>query len=267
MNIKSLFHRTEHFTAPTASLSPAEKAKQKWDEREGEIIEQNYMLRKLLIGLMGAIIVLAGALCYKAFSENYLVYVVETDIKTGEVRNVGTVASMENYQPTDQVYTYFIRQFVQDIRNVPLDEVVYKNQLKTAYSFLTRDGASVLTNRLQDEKRMEKLGKNTVQVTVNSVLPLEGGKSYQVRWTEVEYQVGKGDARTVTSYTGVFTTEHIKSDDKDQIAANPLGIYITDLRWEQDTESKESKKGGNVVTNAAQNATNAATTAAKNLVK
>ena len=118
------------------------------------------MLRKLLIGLMGAIIVLAGALCYKVISENYLVYVVETDIKTGEVRNVGTVASMENYQPTDQVYTYFIRQFVQDIRNVPLDEVVYKNQLKTAYSFLTRDGASVLTNRLQDEKRMEKLGKS-----------------------------------------------------------------------------------------------------------
>lgn len=267
MNPKSLFHRQEHFTVPTASLSPAEKAKQKWDEREGEIIEQNYMLRKLLIGLMGAIIVLAGALCYKVISENYLVYVVETDIKTGEVRNVGTVASMENYQPTDQVYTYFIRQFVQDIRNVPLDEVVYKNQLKNAYSFLTKDGAAVLTNRLQDEKRMEKLGRSTVQITINSILPLEGGKSYQVRWTEVEYPVGKGDARTVTSYTGVITTEHIKSNDKDQIAANPLGIYITDLRWEQDVEGKESKKGGNVVTNTAQNATNAASTTAKNLVK
>lgn len=236
MNIKSLFHRPEHFSQPDSSLSPAEQASRKWDAREGEIIEQNYNLRKLLIGLMVVVVVLGAALSYKAISENYLVYVVETDIKTGEVRNVGTANKMENYQPNEQVYNYFIRQFVKDIRSVPLDEVVYKNQLKEAYGFLTKDGANVLQTRFQTEKRAEKLGKSTVQVTIQSVLPMDGGKSYQVRWVEVEYLVtgNGGGSKKVTPYTGMFTVENIKTEDKDQLKVNPLGMYISDFRYEQD---------------------------------
>lgn len=237
MKIDQLFHRPEHFTTPTTSQSPAEKAARKWDEREGEIIEQNYNLRRISFGLVIVIMALAAALCYKAVTENTLVYVVETDIKTGEVRNVGTANSMANYTPNDEVYSYFIRKFVQDIRSVPLDEVVYNKQLSTAYSFLTKDGANILTSRMEAENRVEKLHRATVQVTINSVIPMEGGKSYQVRWSEVEYRAGAGK-KEVTPYTGVFTFELIKTDDKEKLAINPLGIYIKDLRWERDTETK-----------------------------
>ena len=101
LKIEQMFHRPEHFTPPTNSQSPAEKAGRKWDAREGEIIEQNYNLRRLLLGLVVVIVALAEALCYKAVTENTLVYVVETDIKTGEVRNVGTANSMANYTPND----------------------------------------------------------------------------------------------------------------------------------------------------------------------
>lgn len=243
LNIKSLFHRPEHFTLPDSSLSPAEKASRKWDAREGEIIEQNYNLRRILIGLIIVVVALAAALSYKAISENYLVYVVETDIKTGEVRNVGTANKMENYKPNEQVYNYFIRQFVKDVRSVPLDEVVYKNQLKEAYGFLTKDGANVLQTRFQSEKRAELLGKSTVQVTINSVLPMDGGKSYQVRWIEVEYQIngGANGSKKVTPYTGMFTVENIKTDDKEQLKVNPLGMYISDFRWEQDEAGNAEK--------------------------
>ena len=237
MKITQLFHRPEHFTMPVSSLSPAEKASRKWDEREGGIIEQNNLLRKLIMCMGAGIIVLAGALCYKSVTENTLVYVVETDIKTGEVRNVGTANSMANYTPNDAVYSFFIRQFVQDIRNVPLDGVVYKTQLTRAYNFLTNDGATIFQNRMQEEKRNTKVSRSTVQITINSVIPMEGGKSYQVRWTEVEYDLGSGQKK-VTPYTGVFTTEIIKTDDKEKLANNPIGIYIKDLRWERDTETK-----------------------------
>ena len=237
MKIDQLFHRPEHFTTPTTSQSPAEKAARKWDAREGEIIEQNYNLRRISFGLILVIIALAGALCYKEVTENTLVYVVETDIKTGEVRNVGTANSMANYTPNDEVYSYFIRQFVQDIRSVPLDEVVYNKQLSTAYSFLTKDGANILTARMEAENRVQKLHNATVQVTINSVIPMEGGKSYQVRWSEVEYRAGAGK-KEVTPYTGVFTVEQIKTNDKEKLAVNPLGLYIKDLRWERDTETK-----------------------------
>ena len=242
MKLKDLFKRPEHYTKPSASMSPAEKASHKWDEREGEIIEQNYNLRRLLIGMMLVIVALGGALCYKSVSENYLVYVVETDIKTGEVRNVGTVSRMENYTPNDQVYAYFIRQFVMDTRNIPLDEVVYKNQLRNAFGFLTKDGATILDSRLRAENR--QIGRETVQISITSLIPMEGGKSYQVRWNEVKYTTGQG-GKKVTPYTGVFTTEIIKSEDKEQLAVNPLGLYISDFRWEQDSEGTKANTNSN----------------------
>lgn len=247
MKISSLFHRPANYTTPEANLSPAEKASRKWDAREGEIIEQNYNLRRITAGLVLTIVILGAALGYKTFSENYLVYVVETDIKTGEVRNVGTINQMENYKPDDQVYAYFIRQFVLNTRSLPLDEVVYKQQLRDAYAFLTKDGASLLDQYLKQEKRTP--GRQTVQVNVTSILPMEGGKSYQVRWNEISYArggSGSGDGRTTASYTGVFTVEHIKSEDKQQIAANPLGLYISDFRYEKDMAGASSKdKAGN----------------------
>lgn len=237
MKLKSLFQQSPTFTNTTTDLSPAEKASQAWDAREGQIIEQNYNLRRITVGLMVTIVLLGGALCYKAFTENYLVYVVETDIKTGEVRNVGTVSQMENYKPGDQVYAYFIRQFVTNTRSLPLDEVVYKKQMRDAYAFLTKDGARVLENMMAQEKRQP--GRETIQVAVTSVLPMEGGKSYQVRWQETHLG-GSSNKSTTDSYTGVFTVETIKSDDKEQLQANPLGLYISDFRWEKDLNGSQN---------------------------
>lgn len=235
MNIKNLFHRPEKFTDYDPK-SPAAKAARKWDEREGEIIEQNYNLRRILL-LFGVVIVMLGAgLTYKATSDYSTVYVVETDIKTGEIRNIGTAAKMNNYQPTDQMYAYFIKQFVSNIRTVPLDEVVFKNNLNEAYGFVTTNGASILQDKLQNDGTFAKLGHSTVQVEFTNILPMDGGKSYQVRWNEVEYGMGNGK-KVVTPYTGVFTVEIIKAKKKEQLDVNPLGIYITDMRWEKDNST------------------------------
>ena len=82
-----------------------------------------------------------------------------------------------------------------------------------------------------------------MQVTINAVLPMDGGKSYQVRWIEVEYQIngGANGSKKVTPYTGMFTVENIKTDDKEQLKVNPLGMYISDFRWEQDEAGNAEK--------------------------
>ena len=79
MNIKNLFHKPEKFTDYEAE-SPAARAERKWDEREGEIVVQNYNLRLLLIGLMSVVIILVGALVYKSMSASVMPYVVEVGI-------------------------------------------------------------------------------------------------------------------------------------------------------------------------------------------
>ena len=96
-----------------------------------------------------------------------------------------------------------IHIFIKDARNIPLDPVIYKSQLTDAYNFLTTDAANILQSKMAEEKTTEKFGKKTVQVNITNILPIDDGKSYQVRWTEDEYTI-VSQRRTVTPYTDVY---------------------------------------------------------------
>ena len=111
MNIKNLFSKPEKFTNYEPK-SPAERAARKWDEREGEIIVQNYNLRRLLVGMLTVVMILTVGLVYKSLSSNVMPYIVEVDTMTGAIRNVGTVEASKNYQVGEAVYKYFLSKFL-----------------------------------------------------------------------------------------------------------------------------------------------------------
>ena len=232
MNIKSLFQKPEKFTS-YEPLSPAARAAKKWDEREGEIIVQNYNLRFMLTVSMLVIMTLGIALVYKSLSSSIMPYIVEVDQVSGQVRNVGTVEAARNYKPGEEVYKYFLSRFVKNTREIPLDPVVYKENLIEANGFLTRDAANKLQTMLRTEKITDKFGIQTVQINISTVLPMEGGHSYQVRWTEETFTLGSGDKKVIP-YSGIFTVQTIKSEDEKQREINPIGLYISDFSWSKD---------------------------------
>lgn len=240
MNVKSLFRKPEKFTNYDPN-SPAAKAAQRWDEREGQIVEQNQNLRKLTIGLMITIIALGGGLVYRSLASTMVPYVVTFDSSTGEIRGVGTAQEMRDFQPTNKMTEFFVKEFLNDVRSVPIDPVVYKKNLTEAQSFVTKDGAALLASKMRDEKLTDKFGNKTVQVQIHSMVPMEGGKSYQIRWSEDEYSIGANN-KTVTTYTGIFTVEHIATKDEEQLMKNPAGIYISNFSWSKDTGGEPSTK-------------------------
>lgn len=244
MNVKNLFVKPEKFTNYEAE-SPAARAARKWDEREGEIIVQNYNLRRLLVGMLAAIIFLTVGLLYKSLSSSVMPYVVEVDTTTGMVKNIGTVSESKNYKPSEAVYKYFISKFLKNTREIPLDPVVYKENLTTAYGFLTKDAALKLQTMLKTEKTTEKFGKQTVQIEISTVLPMEGGNSYQIRWTEENFTIGTGEKK-VTPYSGIFTVQTIQSNDEGQLEINPIGLYISDFSWSKDASAVNTESTTNV---------------------
>ena len=244
MNIKSLFNKPEKFTDYEAE-SPAERAARKWDEREGEIIVQNYNLRRLLVGLLAVVMVLTCGLVYKSLSANVMPYIVEVDTMTGAIRNVGTVEASTHYQAGESVYKYFLSRFLKNTREIPLDPVVYKENLTTAYGFLTKDAALKLQTMLKTEKSTEKFGHQTVQINISTILPMEGGHSYQIRWTEETFTIGNGEKK-VTPYSGIFTVQTIQSDDEEQLAINPIGLYISDFSWSKDASAVNMESTTNI---------------------
>ena len=176
--MKSLFSKPEKFTNYEA-ISPAMREARNWDEREGEIIVQNYNLRRLLVGMLAVVIVLTVSLVYKSLSANVMPYIVEVDTTTGMVRNVGTIEASKHYEAGESVYKYFLSRFLKNTREIPLDPVVYKENITTSYGFLTKDAAKKLQTMLKTEKLTEKFGHQTVQINISTILPLEGGHSYR----------------------------------------------------------------------------------------
>ncbi len=244
MNIKNLFSKPEKFTDYEPE-SPAARAARKWDEREGEIIVQNYNLRRLLVGLLAVVMIMTVGLVYKSLSANVMPYIVEVDTTTGAVRNVGTVEESSHYQPTEEVYKYFLSKFLKNTREMPLDPVVYKENLETAYGFLTKNAALKLQTMLKSEKTTEKFGHQTVQINISTILAMEGGHSYQIRWNEEVFTIGTGEKK-VTPYSGIFTIQQIKSDDESQLLINPLGMYISDFSWSKDASAVNTESTTNV---------------------
>ena len=242
--MKSLFSKPEKFTSYEPE-SPAARAARKWDEREGEIIVQNYNLRRLLAGLLGVIMILTVGLVYKSLSANVMPYIVEVDTVTGAVRNVGTIESSTHYQAGEAVYKYFLSKFLKNTREIPLDPVVYRENLTASNGFLTKNAAVKLQTMLRTEKTLEKFGHQTVQINIATILPLEGGRSYQIRWTEETFTIGTGEKK-VTPYSGIFTVQLIKSADEAQLAINPIGMYISDFSWSKDATAVNTETTTNV---------------------
>lgn len=244
MNVKELFSKPEKFTDYEPE-SPAAKAARKWDEREGEIIVQNYNLRRLLIGMLAVVIFLTVGLVYKSLSSNVMPYVVEVDTITGAIRNVETVEASKNYEVGESVYKYFLSKFLKNTREIPLDPVVYRENLSNAYGFLTRNASLKLQTMLKTEKTLEKFGSHTVQINISTILPMEGGHSYQIRWTEENFTIGTGEKK-VTPYSGIFTVQTIRSEDEEQLELNPIGLYISDFSWSKDATAVNTEKTTNV---------------------
>lgn len=244
MNIKKLFSRPEEYTKYNPT-SPAEKAQRVWDERDGEIIIQNYNLRRLNIGQLVVNIVLAGVIAFLSTKSSVQPYVVFANPDNGAVWHVGTVQAAKDFEPNEQIKKYFMANFLKEVREVPLDPVVHNKNLRNALGYMTRDASEKLkTQMAQENQNRDK--QATVTINIQSINPIENSQdksSYQVRWTEDEFAIGSGQ-KTTTTYTGVFTTTMIKSKDEQQIEINPIGFYITDFNYSKDAASVNQPKSG-----------------------
>lgn len=210
--------------------TPYQRGKRAWDERMGTVVAQAKNWRICALSLCAITIVQSIGLIYQSAKSTVKPYVVEVT-KEGLVQAVGP-ASQINFRPGGPVLEYFLAQWVQRVRSLPLDPVVAKNNWLTAYAYLRQSAATVLNEMAQKEQPLAKLGKETVSVQVRNVVPLSKD-TYQVRWEETRYSK-EGATMETKNMTGAFTVEIDPPSDEDQLLKNPLGLYISRFSWSQD---------------------------------
>ena len=224
-----LFKRaTVRYSKTPTPETPYQAAQQLWDERIGAARVQARSWRLMAFGSLALACVLAGGLVWYSGRSTITPYVVEVD-GTGEVRAVGPVA--EAYRPRDAEIAYYLARFIGDVRSLPLDPVVLRENWLEAYDYVTPRGAAMLNAYARANDPFAQVGRSSVTVQITSIVRLSGS-SFEAHWTEQTY--ANGALLSTDRWTGILTIVIHTPHDVVSLRKNPLGIYIDGLDWSRE---------------------------------
>lgn len=224
----TFWRATSHYGESPSPETPYQKAGQVWDERIGSARVQARNWRLMALGLLAALTATSGALVWRSLQSAVTPYVVEIE-PDGSVRAVAPVLAA--FEPSDAQIAHQLAGFVEHIRGLSIDPVVVRQNWLKAYDMVTDKAALTLGQYARDNDPFADIGRRSRSVDVISVVR-STDKSFEVRWLEKTYENGAlTDARR---YTGHFTLVQNTPRDAETLRANPLGIYIHSLNWNED---------------------------------
>jgi type IV secretion system protein VirB5 len=156
------------------------------------------------------------------------VHVVEV-APEGQVLSVRAAGGA--WTPNQAQTAYFLGRFVRLVRGLPTDPIVLRENWLEAYGFLTPQAAAQLNEIARGEDPFAAVGASGRVVHVRSIVQRSQG-SWQVAWEE--QTTGAGGEPGRATYTGLFAVRHAAPRTADQIAGNPLGLFITEFSWSRD---------------------------------
>lgn len=214
-------------------VTPYQAAAQVWDERLGASRVQARNWRLMAFGCLGLALLMAAGLVWRSSQSLVTPYVVEVD-STGQVRTVGEAASA--YQPADAQIAHHLARFVSQVRALPIDPVVVRQNWLQAYQYATDRGAATLNEYARSHDPFARVGKESVTVEVTSVVRASED-SFQMRWDERRYV--NGSAVGLERWTVVLSVVLQPPRTEEKLRSNPLGIYVNGLSWSRELDTSQ----------------------------
>ena len=214
-------------------VTPYQAAAQVWDERLGASRVQARNWRLMAFGCLGLALLMAAGLVWRSSQSLVTPYVVEVD-STGQVRTVGEAASA--YQPADAQIAHHLARFIGQVRALPIDPVVVRQNWLQAYQYTTDRGAATLNEYARSNDPFAQVGKESVTVEVTSVVRASED-SFQMRWDERRYI--NGSAAGLERWTAVLSVVLQPPRTEEKLRSNPLGIYINGLSWSRELDTSQ----------------------------
>ena len=225
----SIFRRpTVRYGRTPEPETPYQKAAQIWDERIGSARVQAKNWRLMAFGSLILSVGLAGGLVWQSTHGTVVPWVVQVD-KLGQAQAVAPATV--DYTPSDPQIAWYLAQFIQDVRGVPADPVVVRQNWLQAYDFTTTAGATALNEYARAEDPFAKLGKQQIAVDVSSVIRASPD-SFRVAWVEHRYL--DGALADTTRWTAILTVAIQPPTDADRLRKNPLGVFINAINWSKE---------------------------------
>ncbi|WP_306118403.1 MULTISPECIES: conjugal transfer protein TrbF [unclassified Roseitalea] len=226
----SLFKRpsVRYATSPEP-VTPYQKAAQAWDERIGSARVQARNWRLMAFCCLALAGGLAAALAWQSTQGTIVPYVVEVD-ELGQAQAVAPATA--DYRPTDPQIAFHLARFIENVRQVPADPIVLRQNWLRAYDFTTDRGALALNDYARVNDPFARVGETQVSVEVSSVIRASD-TSFRVAWIERRYQ--NGQLAATERWTAILTIAIQPPRDTERLRNNPLGIFVHAINWSRES--------------------------------
>jgi type IV secretion system protein TrbF len=224
-----MFRRpTVRYGATPEPETPYQRAGQAWDERIGSARVQ---ARSWRLAFFGALLMsggLAAGLVWQSARGTVTPWVVQVD-KLGQAQAVAPAVA--GYRPTDPQIAWHLARFIEEVRRIPADAVVLRNDWLEAYKFVTDRGALALNDYARSSDPFGKVGKTQISVEVASVVRASDN-SFRVAWVERHFV--DNALATTERWSAILTIVVQPPTDAERLRKNPLGIYVHAFNWSKE---------------------------------
>jgi type IV secretion system protein VirB5 len=208
--------------------TPYQKAAQVWDERIGSARVQAKNWRLMAFGCLMLSGGLASGLVWQSLRGSVTPWVVQVD-HLGQAQAVAPADG--SYQPTDPQIAFHLARFIEDVRGLPADGIVLRQDWLRAYDFTTDRGAAALNDYARTNDPFANLGKLQISVEVTRVLRASP-TSFRVAWIQRSYE--NGSLSATERWTAILTVVIDTPRDADRLRKNPLGVYVNAINWSKE---------------------------------
>jgi type IV secretion system protein TrbF len=224
-----MFKRSStHYGKMPEPVTPYQRAAQVWDDRIGSARVQARNWRLMAFGSLFLAGGFAAALTWQSTRGTIVPWVVEVD-RLGQSQAVAPAVA--DYQPSDPQIAFHLARFIEQVRSIPNDPIIVRQNWLRAYDFTTNQGAAALNDYARVNDPFTKVGKQQVSVEVSSVIRASPG-SFRVAWAERNYE--NGQIATTSRWTAILTIIVEPPRNAERLRANPLGIFVNAINWSRE---------------------------------
>jgi type IV secretion system protein VirB5 len=217
-----------HYGKSPQPETPYQRAAQVWDDRIGSARVQARNWRFMAFGSLALSMGLSAALVWQSTNGSIVPWVVQVD-RLGQAQAVAPATA--DYQPNDPQIAFYLARFIEQVRSIPADAIIVRQNWLRAYDFTTQAGALALSDYARANDPFAKVGKQQVAVEVSSVIRASPS-SFRIAWIERRYQ--DGALASTERWSAILTVTVQQPRDADTLRKNPLGIYVNAINWSKE---------------------------------
>ena len=171
---------------------------------------------------------LASGLVWQSARGTIVPWVVQID-RLGEAQAIAPAEA--DYQPTDPQVAWHLARFIEQVRSIPADAIIVRQNWLRAYDFTTTSGALALNDYARANDPFTKVGKVQFAVEVSSVIRASPD-SFRVAWIERRYE--NGQLAGTERWTAILTITIQPPRDAERLRKNPLGVFVNAINWSKE---------------------------------